>query len=71
MVAGLARPRAGDVLADPLDRRGLAEAIEHHMGALGRQRAGDAEPDAAGRAGDDGRLVGKDHGFFTSWSGDR
>ena len=43
----------GDTVAQPLDRRRIAKAVQHHIAALGRQSAGDAEPDAAGRAGDD------------------
>ena len=36
-----------------LDLVGFAEAVEHDRGARGGERAGDAEADAAGRAGDD------------------
>ena len=35
------------------DLRGVAEAVEHHPGARGGQRAGDGEADARGRAGDE------------------
>src|SRR3546814_4365298 len=38
------------------DLRGLAEAIEDDVGALGGQRLGNARSDAAGRAGDQGGL---------------
>ena len=41
------------------DGRGVAEAVEHEVGAGGGQRPGDAQADAAGRAGDDGTLAGE------------
>ena len=47
------------LVAQPGDRRGLAEAVEHEVGAGRGQGAGDAEPDAAGRARDDGGLAGE------------
>ncbi len=43
-----------DRLALLFDRLRLAETIQHHIHALGRERTGDAETDAAGRAGHDG-----------------
>ena len=39
------------------DLRFVTEAIEHHFGALCRQRPGDREPDPAGRAGDECALT--------------
>jgi len=43
----------GDAFACRLDLLRLAEAVQHHVGARAGQRARDAEPDAAGRAGDE------------------
>ena len=44
-------------------QRLLAGAGEHHVGALGVQRPGDRPADAAGGAGDQGRLAGEiEHG---------
>ena len=40
-----------------LDLQRLAEAVQHDVGARAREGFGDAEPDAAGRAGDDGGLA--------------
>ena len=37
-----------------LDRGLVAEAVDHHVGAVLGEGAGDAEADAGGRAGDDG-----------------
>ena len=36
-----------------LDRGGVAEAVDHDVGAVLGERPGDAEADAGGRAGDD------------------
>src|SRR6266404_4946705 len=47
----------GQAGADRLDLVGLAEAIQHDLGAGESQRPGEAEADAAGRAGDDGRAA--------------
>jgi hypothetical protein len=40
-----------------LDLRGVAEAVEHQVGAGTAERACDTQADAAGRAGDDGSLA--------------
>ena len=40
--------------AQPFDFSGIAEAVQHHIHALGAKGTGDAEADAAGRAGDEG-----------------
>ena len=39
--------------AGGLDRLRVAQSMQHDVGALGGQRGGDAEADAAGRAGDE------------------
>src|SRR3712207_293342 len=39
-----------EIPADLLDLAGVAEAVQHHVGAGAGQRVGDAEPDAARRA---------------------
>ena len=44
-----------------LDRRRIAHAIDDDIGAFLGQRAGDGEPDAAGRAGDEGVALRKRH----------
>ena len=44
----------GELAANFLDLLGIAEAVEHDVGAGLRERLGDAEADAARRAGDDG-----------------
>jgi hypothetical protein len=46
-----------DVGVQLLDLLGVAEAVEHDVRALFGQRAGDAEADARGRAGDEGGLA--------------
>ncbi len=51
--------RRGEPRARRLDLLGLAEAVQRDRGAGRRQRLGDAEADAAGRAGDDGRATGE------------
>jgi hypothetical protein len=47
--------------AQALDLARLAEAVEDHGGPLRRERAGDAQPDARGRSGDEGGLA-HEHG---------
>ena len=42
----------GDAFARSFNLLRLAEAVQHHVGASPGERAGDAETDAAGRAGD-------------------
>ncbi|MCY1552352.1 hypothetical protein D9M68_887450 [compost metagenome] len=39
----------------------IAKTVEHDVGALARERFGDAQSDAAGGTGDKGSFVGK-HG---------
>ena len=51
----------GEFGAQRFDLALVAEAVEDDVGALGRQRAGDAEADARGRAGDEGGLA-DEHG---------
>jgi hypothetical protein len=46
----------------------IAEAVEQDVGALLGQAARDAEADAAGRAGDDGRFL-LEHGRLLEWVG--
>ena len=46
-----------ELAAQPVDLLGRAEAVEHHLGALGRERPGDGEADARGRAGDERALA--------------
>ena len=43
----------GDAFACRFDLLRRAEAVQHHVGARAGERARDAEPDAAGRAGDE------------------
>ena len=43
------------------DRLGVAETVDHHVGALLGEGAGDGETDAAGGAGDDGVTFGERH----------
>ena len=50
-------PCSEPILAAPRDLLGLAEAVEHDVGAGRGERPGDAEADAAGRAGDQGNLA--------------
>ena len=52
VVADLAA-EGGDLALGRVD---VAEAIEHDVGALAGQHLGDAQADAAGRAGDEGGL---------------
>ena len=52
-----------------LDLGGVAEAVHHDVGALGRQRMGDAQADAAGRSGDEGDFPLKAHGVVPSLRG--
>ena len=42
-----------EAVLDRLDFARIAEAVQHHIGALSRERSGYAKPDAAGRTGDD------------------
>ena len=46
----------GDAFARSFDLLRLAEAVQHYVRACAGERAGDAETDAAGRAGDRARL---------------
>src|SRR5581483_622563 len=68
---GIGRPDAArllEVRANLLYLGPVPEAVEHHVHAGARKGAGDAEADAAGRSGDDGRPAGEvvpvslDHG---------
>jgi hypothetical protein len=59
VVADLDAELVGDPLLQAGDRVGLAEAVQHHVGALGSQRFGDAEADTAGRARYQGCLAFK------------
>ena len=43
--------------AQGLDLLGVAKAVEHDIGPLPRQGAGNSQTDAAGRTGDDGDLA--------------
>ena len=45
-----------------LDLGRVAEAVEHHLGAFGGERAGDGEADAGGRAGDERDFAFENHG---------
>mgnify|MGYP000846271000 CR=1 FL=1 len=45
-----------------LDRRRIAETVDHDIGAFGGQRAGDGQTDAGGRTGDDGVAGFQRHG---------
>src|SRR3546814_4875909 len=49
-----------------LDRIGVAEAIDDHIGAVVGKGLRDAEPDARGRSGDEGGLSFKAHGGVLS-----
>ena len=42
----------GESGAQALDRGGIAKAVQHDIAALGGERGRDADPNAAGRAGD-------------------
>ena len=56
----IGRPHAvllGEPGAQPLDLGRIAEPVQHDVAALGGERAGDAEPDPAGRTGDHGGLA--------------
>ena len=46
-----------DAAAGLLDFGGVAKAVERDVGAGFSERAGNGEPDAGGRAGNDGRLA--------------
>ena len=50
-----------DLRAHGLDLRRVAEAVEHHVRAFGRERAGDGEADAGGGAGDERGLALEKH----------
>ena len=56
-VAHLDAELRGESGAQALDLRGIAEAVEHQVRALARQRPGDAQSDAAGRTGDERELA--------------
>jgi hypothetical protein len=57
MVEGGLDPEVGlDRGALLLDGGGVAEAVDHHIGALLGHGAGDGQADAAGGAGDEGGL---------------
>ena len=47
----------GETGAQALDRRGIAKAVQHDIAARGGQRGRDADPNAAGRAGDNSGLA--------------
>ena len=53
-VVGHLGAKRGDFL---LRRLGVAKTVEHDVGALGGQRFGDAQADAAGGAGDEGGFI--------------
>jgi hypothetical protein len=53
VVAHVGRPSGLDL---GLGAVGIAEAVEHDLGALGSQGLGDAQADAAGGASDEGSL---------------
>src|SRR5262249_38943400 len=58
----------GELRARLLDLQCLAETVQHDIGARTREGFGDAEPDAAGRAGDDGGLALKHVRSPDRWS---
>jgi hypothetical protein len=45
--------RLGEAGAKPLDLGRIAEPVQHDIAALGGERRGDTQPDAARRAGHD------------------
>ena len=55
-----AHVEGGEFAAGGLELR-LLDIGEHDIDAVARQRPADAEPDAVGRAGDEGGLAGKIH----------
>ncbi len=57
VVGGLHPELGADVGVQLLDLLGVAEAVEHDVGALFGQRARDPEPDARGRTGDESRFA--------------
>ena len=53
VVANVDAVVGGELRAQPLDLRGVAEAVQHDVGAAGGKGRGNAETDAARRAGDE------------------
>ena len=67
VIADLDAEAVGNLLLQVSDRVGIAEAVQHHISPLRRQRLGNAEPDAAGRTGYEGSFAFKHDDYFSPW----